>query len=158
MDVGKTNSITGVGSPAAARVASSLAARPAATSKTTGTTKPTAAATTASAAADSSDITSSDFLTLLVSELQNQDPTQPADPNAYISQLVGVNSLQQLIQINSGLTSIETPSTTTTSPTASAVSGTNSGASANAVAATNSVSATQSAANPNSIWGGGTSS
>jgi flagellar basal-body rod modification protein FlgD len=157
MDVRQTNSITGVGSPAAATVATSLAPRPAATTKTTGTTKPTAAATTASAAADSSDITSSDFLTLLVSELQNQDPTQPADPNAYISQLVGVNSLQQLIQINSGLTSIETPSTTTTSPTASAVSGTNSGASANAVAATNSVSGTQSA-NPNSIWGGGTTS
>jgi flagellar basal-body rod modification protein FlgD len=154
MDVGKTSSITGVGSPAAARVASSLAARPAATTKPPGTTKPTAAATTASASADSSDITSSDFLTLLVSELQNQDPTQPADPNAYISQLVGVNSLQQLIQINSGLTSIETPSSTSTSPTANAVSG----ASANAVATTNSVSGTQSAANPNSIWGGATSS
>jgi flagellar basal-body rod modification protein FlgD len=157
MDVGKTNSITGVGSPAAARVASSLTARPAATSNTTGTTKPTAAATTASAAADSSDITSSDFLTLLVSELQNQDPTQPADPNAYISQLVGVNSLQQLIQINSGLASVETPPSSSNTA-ANAVSGTSSGASANAVAATNSVSGTQSAANPNSIWGGGATS
>lgn len=48
----------------------------------------------------SSEITSNDFLTLLVSELKNQDPTQPTDPNAYIQQLVGVNSLQQLIQIN----------------------------------------------------------
>jgi len=36
-------------------------------------------------------------LTLLVSELKNQDPTQPTDPNAYIQQFVGVNSLQQLI-------------------------------------------------------------
>ncbi|WP_263385396.1 flagellar hook assembly protein FlgD [Granulicella arctica] len=59
--------------------------------------------------ASAGDITSSDFLTLLVSELKNQDPTQPTDPNAYITQLVGVNSLQQLISINSGLTSIETP-------------------------------------------------
>jgi flagellar basal-body rod modification protein FlgD len=161
MDVRQTNSITGVGSPAAATVATSLAPRPAATSKTTGAAKPMAAASTAnttSTAANSSTITSSDFLTLLVSELQNQDPTQPTDPNAYITQLVGVNSLQQLIQINSGLTSIETPPTTSTSPTASAVSGTNSGASANAVAATNSVSGTQWAANPNSIWGGATSS
>jgi flagellar basal-body rod modification protein FlgD len=158
MDVRQTNSITGVGSPATARVASSLAPNPAATSKTTGTAKPMATASTAGAAADSSDITSSDFLTLLVSELQNQDPTQPADPNAYISQLVGVNSLQQLIQINSGLTSIETPSSSSTSATANAVSGTDSGASANAVAATNSVSGTQSAAGQNSIWGGATSS
>jgi flagellar basal-body rod modification protein FlgD len=158
MDVGKTNSITGVGSPAAARVASSLTPRPAVTGKATGTAKPMAAASTAGAAADSSDITSSDFLTLLVSELQNQDPTQPADPNAYISQLVGVNSLQQLIQINSGLTSIETPSSSSSSPTANAVPGTNSGASANAVEATNSVSGTQSPAAANSRWGGATSS
>jgi len=56
---------------------------------------------------DNSTITSSDFLTLLVAELQNQDPTQPTDPNAYIQQLVGVNSLQQLIQINQGLTTFE---------------------------------------------------
>jgi flagellar basal-body rod modification protein FlgD len=158
MDVRQTNSITGVGSPAAARVASSLAPHAAATSKTTGTAKPMAAATTAGAATDSADITSSDFLTLLVSELQNQDPTQPADPNAYISQLVGVNSLQQLIQINSGLTSIETPSSSSTSATANAVSGTDSGAGANAVPASNSISAMQPGANPNSIWGGATSS
>ena len=155
MNAGQTNSITGVGSPAAARVASSLAPH-AAASKTAGTAKPMAAAG-AAAAADSSDITSSDFLTLLVSELQNQDPTQPADPNAYISQLVGVNSLQQLIQINSGLTSVETGASSATGATANAVSGTSSGANANAVAATDSVSGTQSPTQ-NSVWGGATSS
>jgi flagellar basal-body rod modification protein FlgD len=101
MDVRHGSSMTGVGSAASARVASALSPQAAATSKTSGTAKPKAAASTGSAAAaDSSDITSSDFLTLLVSELQNQDPTQPADPNAYITQLVQVNSLQQLIQIN----------------------------------------------------------
>jgi flagellar basal-body rod modification protein FlgD len=158
MDVRQTNSITGVGSPAATRVASSLAPHSVATNKTTGAAKPMATASTSGAAADSADITSSDFLTLLVSELQNQDPTQPADPNAYISQLVGVNSLQQLIQINSGLTSIETPPSSSTSGTANAVSATDSGGGANAVAATNSVSGTQSPAGQNSIWGGATSS
>lgn len=56
-----------------------------------------------SSSTDDSDITSSDFLTLLVSELKNQDPTQPTDPNAYVQQLVGVNSLQQLISINQEL-------------------------------------------------------
>jgi flagellar basal-body rod modification protein FlgD len=56
---------------------------------------------------DNSTITSNDFLTLLVTELKNQDPTQPTDPNAYIQQLVGVNSLQQLIQINQGLSTFE---------------------------------------------------
>lgn len=65
---------------------------------------------------DPSTITSSDFLTLLVGELKNQDPTQPTDPNAYITQLVGVNSLEQLIQINTGITSLDSAATATTPP------------------------------------------
>ena len=44
------------------------------------------------------------FLTLLVTEMQNQDPTAQTDPNEYINQLVGVNSLEQLIGINQTLT------------------------------------------------------
>jgi flagellar basal-body rod modification protein FlgD len=71
---------------------------------------PKAAATTttsSAATADSSTITANDFLTLLVAEMKNQDPTQPTDPNAYISQMVGVNSLQQLIGINQGITSLD---------------------------------------------------
>jgi flagellar basal-body rod modification protein FlgD len=63
----------------------------------------TGTSTTTSSTSGSSDITSSDFLTLLVAEMQNQDPTQPTDPNTYIQQLVSVNSLQQLISINSEL-------------------------------------------------------
>ena len=55
--------------------------------------------------ANSAGITANDFLTLLVTELKNQDPTANTDPNAYINQLVGVNSLQQLIKINDTLTS-----------------------------------------------------
>lgn len=45
-------------------------------------------------------ITANDFLQLLVTELQNQDPTANTDPNEYVDQLVQVNSLQQLIQMN----------------------------------------------------------
>ena len=84
------------------------------------------ATSSSSTASTSSDITANDFLTLLVSELKNQDPTQPTDPNAYISQLVGVNSLQQLISINQGLTSIEPTATTSAQgPTTGSGSGTN---------------------------------
>ncbi len=50
-------------------------------------------------------ISSNDFLTLLVTEMQNQDPTADTDPNEYINQLVNVNSLEQLIQINQTLSS-----------------------------------------------------
>ncbi len=59
-----------------------------------------------SSTAGSSTITSSDFLVLLVTQLKNQDPTQPTDPAAYVQQLVGVNSLEQLIDVNKQLTSL----------------------------------------------------
>lgn len=56
-------------------------------------------------------ISANDFLTLLVTEMQNQDPTADTDPNEYINQLVQVNSLEQLIQINQTLSSaVPTPS------------------------------------------------
>jgi hypothetical protein len=47
-----------------------------------------------------STISSNDFLTLLVTEMKNQDPTSATDPNQYVNQLVSVNSLEQLIEIN----------------------------------------------------------
>jgi flagellar basal-body rod modification protein FlgD len=50
-----------------------------------------------------STISSNDFLTLLVTEMKNQDPTSATDPNQYVNQLVSVNSLEQLIEINQTL-------------------------------------------------------
>ena len=59
---------------------------------------------------DSATISANDFLTLLVTEMQNQDPTADTDPNEYINQLVQVNSLEQLIDINQTLsTDLGTP-------------------------------------------------
>jgi flagellar basal-body rod modification protein FlgD len=58
---------------------------------------------TGSAGGDGSTISANDFLTLLVTEMKNQDPTAQTDPNQYINQLVQVNSLEQLIQINQTL-------------------------------------------------------
>jgi flagellar basal-body rod modification protein FlgD len=54
----------------------------------------------------SSTISSNDFLSLLVTEMQNQDPTADTDPNEYINQLVQVNSLEQLIDINQNLSTV----------------------------------------------------
>jgi flagellar basal-body rod modification protein FlgD len=58
---------------------------------------------TSTSSSSSSTISSNDFLTLLVTEMQNQDPTADTDPNEYINQLVQVNSLEQLIDINQNL-------------------------------------------------------
>ena len=90
------------------------------------------------ASGSSSTISANDFLTLLVTEMQNQDPTANTDPNEYINQLVQVNSLEQLIDINQNLSTAlgdpsssgvsggvagavpgATPTATSTSPTAS---------------------------------------
>ena len=101
--------LSGLNTGAASQVAQSLAL-PAAT-----TSAAEAAATTTTATSTSSDdISSNDFLTLLVTEMKNQDPTQPTDPNAYIQQLVGVNSLQQLIAINQELGSATSSTTSAT--------------------------------------------
>jgi flagellar basal-body rod modification protein FlgD len=43
---------------------------------------------------------------LLVTEMQNQDPTAQTDPNEYVNQLVQINSLEQLISINQNLATV----------------------------------------------------
>ncbi len=111
MDLSQLSSIAGAG---ATRVATALVPKTsAATAKDSSKTSVALAKdTTSTSSSDTSSststtITSNDFLTLLVAELKNQDPTQPTDPTTYIQQLVGVNSLQQLIEINQGLTTFE---------------------------------------------------
>ncbi len=112
MDGLQMSSITGAGSAAAQKVASALAPRSAASQTTGATAKASTTSDTSSSTSSGATISGNDFLTLLVSELKNQDPTQPTDPGAYVQQLVGVNSLQQLIEINKGVSSLGTPSTT----------------------------------------------
>ena len=104
------------------------------------------AASAAASSADSGDsgatITANDFLTLLVTEMQNQDPTAQTDPNEYINQLVQINSLEQLISINQNLSTVLG---TTTSSAAPAASG--SGVAAGATASTSSGTAAGNARN-----------
>jgi len=69
-----------------------------------------------SSTTSSATISANDFLSLLVTELQNQDPTASTDPNEYINQLVQVNSLEQLIAINQDLTPASGGSGSGTSP------------------------------------------
>jgi flagellar basal-body rod modification protein FlgD len=67
---------------------------------------------------NSATISANDFLTLLVTEMQNQDPTDDTDPNEYIDQLVQVNSLEQLIDINQNLSTVLGISNTSSSGSA----------------------------------------
>jgi len=156
MDLSQLNSIATSGTAAAGTVANALSSRRAVQATPKDAT--TSTGTSTSNTGDSSDITSDDFLTLLVSELKNQDPTQPTDPNAYITQLAQVNSLQQLISINQGIGTLD-GAISGTSSTSSGGSG--SGASANAVAGVadaNVASGLPSIPGENAIWGGSTAS
>lgn len=44
------------------------------------------------------------FLKLMLQQLQNQDPTQPTDNTEWLAQLAQYSSLEQMTQMNSGLT------------------------------------------------------
>jgi flagellar basal-body rod modification protein FlgD len=111
------------------------------------TAKADATSSTTSTTTDSATISANDFLTLLVTELKNQDPTTATDPTQYINQLVNVNSLEQLISINQTLTT-DLGSSTTSSDSSSS--------SAQAVGATtHSTGATTTASNTaNSVASG----
>lgn len=69
----------------------------------------------------------STFLTLLVSQLQNQDPLDPVDSNQFVSQLTEYSQLEQLIGIHTDTTSIsQAASGQTASPSDAGSSTTNS--------------------------------
>lgn len=80
-----TNSLTSSSNPAAA---------------TTATTNPLASEST--------------FLTLLVSQLQNQDPLNPTDSTQFVSQLTSYSQLEQLINIDQNTTPVAPPASGTT--------------------------------------------
>lgn len=71
----------------------------------------TTAASTATGGAAKSSLSSltnnyNDFLKLLMTQLQNQDPTSPMDTNQFTSQLVQFTSVEQQINTNSSLTKL----------------------------------------------------
>jgi flagellar basal-body rod modification protein FlgD len=66
------------------------------------TSNNSAAAVSQSAAAAAT-VNYNQFLQILVSELQNQDPTSPADPTQYISQLASFSQVGQQINTNTTL-------------------------------------------------------
>jgi flagellar basal-body rod modification protein FlgD len=52
------------------------------------------------------DVGQTEFLKLLVTQLQNQDPMNPVDNQQFIAQLATFSSLEQLIAINKGVTKL----------------------------------------------------
>jgi flagellar basal-body rod modification protein FlgD len=77
--------------------------------------------------------TESTFLTLLVAQLKNQDPLSPTDSTQFVSELAQFSSLEQLMNINTGVTAISgavapTTAASTAAAAAAAAAAKNSGA------------------------------
>ncbi|HWE49134.1 MAG TPA: flagellar hook capping FlgD N-terminal domain-containing protein [Bryobacteraceae bacterium] len=81
---------------------------------TSGTNTPGTTSSPASKPATDPLASESTFLTLLVSQLKNQDPLNPTDSTQFVSQLTAYSQLEQLIGIKANTTPTNS---TTTNPT-----------------------------------------
>src|SRR5437870_1948883 len=68
---------------------------------------PTAAQGASTQTLPNQTVTKDDFLKLLIAQLQNQDPLQPMDNQQFAVQLATFNSLEQLIDINKTLGTLQ---------------------------------------------------
>ena len=66
----------------------------------------TSASTGVSSSAKPNTVDYNAFLTLLVTQLKNQDPTAPTDATAFMSQLASFSNVEQSVQMNSKLDDI----------------------------------------------------
>ncbi len=82
------------------------AAAAAAPNQTAGTASGTTAAAAGTTALSSLSGNFTDFLKMLMTQLQNQDPTSPMDTNAFTTELVQFSSVEQQINTNTSLTSL----------------------------------------------------
>jgi flagellar basal-body rod modification protein FlgD len=86
---------------------------------TVASTAPTAAAGTAAAsttgsssagtaasAAGATTLGGTDFLTLMLAQLKNQDPTSPVDSNTFLSQLASLSEVQGITNLNTSFTAM----------------------------------------------------
>jgi flagellar basal-body rod modification protein FlgD len=80
---------------------------PALAGSTTGTEGSASAGAQPSAAAADRLANEQTFLKLLVAQLQNQDPTNPADPTQFVAQLAQFSQLEQSIAMRQDLDAIK---------------------------------------------------
>jgi flagellar basal-body rod modification protein FlgD len=75
------------------------------------------------ASKDSTTLGKDDFLKLLTTQLQQQDPTQPMDNTAFVAQLAQFSSLEQMNNVNDTLTKMLTAQGTAQQTAASSLIG-----------------------------------
>jgi flagellar basal-body rod modification protein FlgD len=92
-------------------IAHTHAAPPTATGGTNGTTPTSGSTSSGSSTANGGSASSvtlggTDFLTLLLAQLQNQDPTSPVDSNEFLSQLASLSEVQGINQLNNSFSTL----------------------------------------------------
>jgi flagellar basal-body rod modification protein FlgD len=99
------------------------------TTGTTGSTGTTGTTGTTSSTASSSGVTGAatlggtDFLTLMLAQLQNQDPTNPVDSNTFLTQLAQLSEVQGINTLNTSFSTLSSSLTSAQTLQASSLLG-----------------------------------
>jgi flagellar basal-body rod modification protein FlgD len=73
---------------------------------TTGATGSSGTDSSASSASGGVSLGGTDFLTLMLAQLQNQDPTSPVDSNVFLTQLAELSEVQGITQLNTSFSTL----------------------------------------------------
>jgi flagellar basal-body rod modification protein FlgD len=76
------------------------------TTGTAGTGSSTGNSSTSNSGTGAVTLGGTDFLTLMLAQLQNQDPTSPVDSNEFLSQLASLSEVQGINQLNTSFTAL----------------------------------------------------
>src|SRR5579862_5079382 len=60
----------------------------------------------AAGAASATSLGGTDFLTLMLAQLKNQDPTSPVDSNTFLSQLASLSEVQGITALNNSFSTL----------------------------------------------------
>jgi len=89
------------------------------------TASQTSAGAAAAAPSPPTDVNENEFLTLLVAQIKNQDPTNPTDSTQFVTQLAQFSELEQMIAIRSDIESQMASTTQNTGSTTGSTQGGN---------------------------------
>jgi flagellar basal-body rod modification protein FlgD len=82
-----------------------------------------AAAGSAASKASATSLGGADFLTLMLAQLKNQDPTSPVDSNQFLSQLASLSEVQGITQLNTSFSTLSNSLTSSQALQASSLLG-----------------------------------
>jgi flagellar basal-body rod modification protein FlgD len=95
-----------------------------ATGTGTGTGAGTGSSSASGAITSAATLGGTDFLTLMLAQLKNQDPTSPVDSNTFLTQLAQLSEVQGITQLNTSFGSLSSSISANQALQASSVTGT----------------------------------